>query len=159
MRRSLTLLSLLLLPLQSWGQQKADAVVEDEFPALQFMPVGTVLEGISIPRYEKHRVTALLLAKSMTVQDRKTVVLKELVASLYGDDGNQTDVTTESVTYSFATKTARTTGEATVNDPRFTGKGQGVIFNTSTRKGFLHGPVQTTVSAATLNQTKGSSRP
>lgn len=156
MRHALTLLTLLLLPLQSWGQRQADAVVEDEFPALQFLPVGSVVEGISIPRYENHRVTALLLAGTLEVKNRKTVFLNKLNASLYGDDGNQTDVTAESVTYSFATKTAQTTGEARVQDPRFNARGKGVIFNTATRKGFLHGPVTTTVSAELFNQKKGS---
>ncbi len=150
---------MLLLPLHTMGQQPADAVVADEFPALQFMPVGTVLEGISIPRYENHRVTALMMAKKMTVKDRKTVVLEDLDASLYGEDKNQTNIKTDSVTYNFASKKANTTGTASVTDPRFSGKGKGVTFNTSTRKGFLQGPVQTTISTATLNQPKGSKQP
>lgn len=155
MRHALTLLAaVLLLPLQSHGQRQADAVVEDEFPALQFLPVGSVVEGISIPRYENHRVTALLIAKSMKVKDRKTVILSELDASLYGADGNQTDITTESVTYSFAAKMARTTGNAKVHDPRFTARGKGVVFSTATSKGFLQGPVTTTVSASLFNQKK-----
>lgn len=159
MRHALTLLAaVLLLPLQSPGQQQADAVVEDEFPALQFLPVGSVVEGISIPRYENHRVTALLVARSLEVKDRKTVFLRGLNASLYGADGNQTDVATESVTYSFASKMARTTGEARVQDPRFSARGKGVIFSTSTSKGFLHGPVTTTVSASLFTQKKGQKK-
>ena len=84
MRYALTLLaSALLLPLHVHGQQQAaDAVVEDEFPALQFLPVGSVVEDISIPRYENHRVTALLLAKSLEVKSRKVVELGKLEASL-----------------------------------------------------------------------------
>ncbi len=158
MRRALTLLSLLLLPLQGWGQQQADAVVEDEFPALQFLPEGSVVEDISIPRYEQHRVTALLLAKYLKVKTRKSVELAQLSASLYADDGTQTDISTGSVTYNFATKVARTTGEARVQDPRFKAEGKGVIFSTSKRKGFLHGPVTTTVSSALFNQKKGSQK-
>lgn len=156
MRYALTLLaSALLLPLHVHGQQQAaDAVVEDEFPALQFLPVGSVVEDISIPRYENHRVTALLLAKSLEVKNRKVVELGKLEASLYGEDGNQTDVSTGSVTYSFATKIARTTGEARVTDSRFSARGKGVIFSTSSRKGFLHGPVTTRVSASLFNSKK-----
>jgi len=155
MRIALTLLFLMALaPLQSQGSQRADAVANDEFPALQFLPVGTVVEGISIPRYENHRVSALLMADRLIIKNSKTVVLENLNASLYGEDKNQTNVSTSSVTYSFATKLAKTTGEAKVNDPRFTAKGKGVIFNTSTSKGFLHGPVITTVSNKLFNEKK-----
>ena len=154
MRRALTLLALLVLPLPGQGQQRTDAVADSEFPALQFMPAGTVVEGISIPRYEKHRVSALLTADRLIVKDSKTVVLEKLNASLYGEDKNQTDVHTERVTYSFATKTAQTTGSAEVKDPRFSAKGEGVVFNTSTSKGFLKGPVVTTVSASLYNKKK-----
>lgn len=159
MRFTLTLLTLLALtPLQSQGRQRTDAVADNEFPALQFLPVGTVVEGISIPRYENHRVSALLMADRLIVKNSRTVVLENLNASLYGADKNQTDVSTTSVTYSFATKIARTTGEAKVNDPRFTAQGKGVIFNTSTSKGFLHGPVVTTVSAKLFNEKKGEKK-
>lgn len=147
-----------MLPLVCWGQQRTDAVVEDEFPALQFMPEGTVVEGISIPRYENHRVSALLLADRLIVKDRKTVVLENLTASLYGKDRNQTDVKTGSVTYSFATKIAHTGGNSRLEDPRFTGKGKGVVFNTSTSKGFLHGPVVTTVSSKLFNEKKDDNK-
>ncbi len=158
MRRILTLLTMLLLPLQSQGQQRTDAVAGAEFPALQFLPVGSVVEGISIPRYENHRVSALLMAEKLVVKDNRTVILEKLNASLYGEDKNQTDVRTDSVTYSFATKTAQTTGKAEVNDPRFSAKGKGVIFNTSSSKGFLHGPVITTVSGKLFNDKKGEKK-
>ena len=158
MRYLLPLLSLLLLLPETRGQQPADATVNDEFPALQFLPAGSVVEGISIPRYENHRVTALLMAESMQVQDRSTVVMRALEASLYGEDGNQTDIETDSVSYSFATKTAQSTGTAQVKDPRFSAKGKEVIFNTTIRKGFLRGPVTTTVSASQFSSSKGDKK-
>lgn len=158
MRTALSLLCLLLLPLHCWGQQRTDAVVEDDFPALQFLPAGSVVQGISIPRYEAHRVSSLLLADRLIVKDRKTVILEALTASLYGEDKNQTDIRTKSVTYSFATKTARTEGQAQLTDPRFTARGKGVIFNTTTNKGFLHGPVTTTVSSRLFNEKKGEKK-
>ena len=158
MRKTLTLISLLMLPLHCWGQQRTDAVVEDEFPALQFLPPGSVIEGISIPRYENHKVSALLISDRLIVKDRKTVLLEKLTASLYGEDKNQTDIQTESVTYNFATKKAHTTGETRLKDPRFTARGKGVIFNTSTSKGFLYGPVITTVSAKLFNEKKGEKK-
>ena len=157
MRKALTLLPLLLLSLQSQGQQP-DAVSDHEFPALQFLPVGTVVEGISIPRYEKHKVTALMLAKSLEVKSRMSVELRGLSASLYSNNNEQTDISTGSVTYSFSTKVASTAGDAQVQDPRFRAKGKGVIFSTSSRKGFLHGPVSTSISAKLFNRKKGSQK-
>ena len=153
--RSILLMSLLLLP--CWGQEKkSDAA--SEFPALQFLPEGSVIEGISIPRYENHRVSALLLADKLRVKSRTTVELEKLSASLYTDDTNQTDISTGSVEYDFATKIARTTGDTKVQDPRFSASGKGIIFNTSTRKGFLSGPVKTTISTAKLAEKKGSKK-
>ncbi len=158
MKRVLTLLSLLFLPLQSWGQVQTSATAADEFPALQFLPPGSEIQGISIPRYENHRVTALLLSDKLIVKDRQTVILEKLNAALYGEDNSETDVRTDSVSYSFATKIARTTGDAEVIDPRFTAKGKGVVFNTSTQKGFLAGPVRTTIATAKLNKKKGQKK-
>lgn len=152
MRKALSLLSLLLLPLHCWGQQRTDAVVEDEFPALQFLPAGSVVEGISIPRYENHRVSALLLADRLVVKTRKTVVLENLAASLYGTDKTQTDIHAGNVSYNFATKRGQTTGTAQVTDPRFSASGKGIIFCTKSNKGFLRGPVITTVSASLFNE-------
>lgn len=157
MRKALTLLSLLLLSLQSQGQQPG-AASDHEFPALQFLPVGTVVEGISIPRYEKHKVTALMLAKSLEVKSRTSVELRGLSASLYSNNNEQTDISTGSVTYSFSTKVASTAGDAQVQDPRFSAKGKGVIFSTSSRKGFLHGPVSTSISAKLFNRKKSSQK-
>jgi lipopolysaccharide export system protein LptC len=155
MRKTLILLSALLLPLQSQGQLATTATAADEFPALQLMPPGTVVEGISIPRYENHRVSALLLSDKMVVKDRQSVIMEKVAASLYSEEGTETHVEAGDVTYSFATKIARTTGKAAVNDPRFTARGKGVVFNTASRKGFLHGPVRTTIVTAKLNKKKG----
>lgn len=160
MRKHLILLcALCLLPLPGTGQLVTPSTTaSDDFPALQFLPVGSVVEGISIPRYENHRVNALLLAEKLIIKTRKSVILEKLSASLYADDGTQTDVRADSIHYHFGTKTAHTTGEATVQDPRFSASGNGVIFNTSTRKGFLRGPVTTIISTAKLNQKKGRNK-
>lgn len=157
MSKALPLLVLSLLLLPSWGQEKKNDAAS-EFPALQFLPKGSVIEGISIPRYENHQVSALLLADKLRVKSRTAVELEKLHAELYAEDGSQTDISTDSVEYSFATKVARTTGTAKVQDPRFSASGKGVIFNTSTRKGFLHGPVKTTISTARLSEKKGSKK-
>ena len=57
--RLIVLLVLAVLPL-SMGQVAERTAGEDEFPALQLLPPGSVVEGISLPRYEEHRVTAFL---------------------------------------------------------------------------------------------------
>ncbi len=158
MRKTLPILVLALLLLPCRGQEKKADDAASEFPALQFLPEGTVIEGISIPRYEDHRVSALLLADALRVDSRTTVTMEKLTASLYSDDGNQTDISTDRVEYSFATKVACTAGNAKVQDPRFSASGKGIIFNTSTRKGFLHGPVKTTISTAKLSEKKGSKK-
>ena len=101
-------------------------------------------------------VALAVAAKVFEVKEdpRLSVILENLEASLYGTDKTQTDVKAGDVTYNFATKLARTSGNARVEDPRFTARGKGVVFSTATNKGFLHGPVTTTVSAKLFNEKK-----
>ena len=102
---------------------------------------------------DNRNVIGVFIAET-NIKNRKTVVLENLTASLYGTDQTQTDVKAGDVTYNFSTKVAKTTGTAQVSDPRFSAKGNGVIFSTATNKGFLHGPVVTTVSAKLFNEKK-----
>lgn len=149
-RLTLALLSCTALPLAAQGP--ADAVGKGEFPGLQLLPPGSVVKGISLPRYEKHRVTSLLRAGSLKVLDRRTVELKDIDVSLYMDTDITTHLCAAGAVYNFTTLRAETHGAVSVDDPRFTAAGQGVVFSTENRRGILKGPVRTTIAAAVLNQ-------
>lgn len=149
-RLPLALLCCMALPLAAQGP--ADAVGKGEFPGLQLLPPGSVIKGISLPRYEKHRVTSLLRAGSLKVLDRRTVELKDIDVSLYMDSDITTRLRAAGAVYNFTTLRAETNGAVSVEDPRFTASGQGVVFSTENRRGILKGPVRTTITAALLKQ-------
>ncbi len=144
------LASLSLLTAPAWGQVRADSVGEGEFPGLQLLPPGSVIKGISLPRYENHRVTSLMRAAELRIVSRSELRLTGLVAELYAPSGEVTGIHTGQVDYSFETKLAESRAETRVSDPRFTARGSGVIFSSARKQGLLRGPVRTTIPAAIL---------
>lgn len=148
-RLALALVCCSVLPLAA--QDPTDAVGKGEFPGLQLLPPGSEIKGITLPRYEQHRVTSLLQAASMKVLTRRTVELKGIDASLYTDANTVTRLRTSGAVYNFTTLRAATDGPVSVEDPRFTAEGSGVVFSTENRRGIVKGPVRTTIAAAMLN--------
>ncbi len=149
-RTTLALLAALpLLAAPARGQLGADTVGKGEFPGLQLLPPGSVIKGISLPRYENHRVTSLLRATEMSIVTRRDVQIKGIVAELYSPSGETTRVTSAKADYSFTTELAQSKEETQVTDPRFTARGSGVTFSTARNQGLLRGPVRTTIPAAT----------
>lgn len=148
------LLLALLLPAraQQTPQDVSDTVGRGEFPGLQLLPPGSVVKGISLPRYENHRVTALVQIRELRVESRTRVTLEGIAATLYSKDGFRTSVSSPRATYDFSTMRAETVGRTTVRDERFTARGGRVTFNVQTQKGLLRGPVRTTVSAAVFGR-------
>lgn len=152
--RATALLLALLLP--AWGQQAAqdvsDAVGQGEFPGLQLLPPGSVVQGISLPRYEAHRVTALVRIRELRVESRKRISLQGLAATLYSANGYRTSVASARAVYDFSTMRAETSGRTLVRDERFAARGGRVVYNAKTQKGLLRGPVYTTVSASVFRR-------
>lgn len=150
--KRLTPLLLLLLPALPLGaQDPSDAVVKGEFPGLQLLPPGSEVKGISLPRYEKHRISTLIRAAKLIVLSRKEVELKDIEVSLYGEDGAVTRIATPGATYDFTTLRAATQGTVKLEDPRFSAEGKGVVYRTELRRGIITGPVRTTLSASVLH--------
>lgn len=154
MKRLLTAAATALLCAVAHAQLPSDAVGPGEFPGLQLLPVGSVIKGITIPRYEAHKVSALMRAGEMTVASRTTVKLQKVVVNLFDSKGAVTIAKAPGVEYDFTTKHAFTTGKVTLNDDRFTAEGAKALYHSETQRGILIGPVRTTISAAQLNKTK-----
>lgn len=144
--------AILLAPATAWGQLPADDVTASEFPGLQFLPPGSKVKGISLPRYEKHRVSALLMAELMEIVSRSDVGFTGIRANLYAQNGETTVVTSPKADYSFRSKNVVSPGETSVDSTRFSAKGTGVIFSTENNMGILKGPVRTTVKNSALNR-------
>lgn len=137
-------LSLLCTPLVQ-GRMGAETVGRGEFPGLQFLPPGSVLKGISLPRYEGHRVTALFTAKMMEVKSRSLVVLSGLRVHLYDGDGETTDLDSAVAHYNFALSQVTSPTQTRLVSPRMEAQGVALIFDTKRRIGLLKGPVSTAI--------------
>lgn len=160
--RTLPLLFLLPLALSARGADgagSADAVGAGEFPGLQLLPAGSVVENISLPRYENHRVTALLQAEQLCIVDRRTIELRGIRAALYNSDGTKTEVQAGNVRYDFTSKKATSSGIVSVTDPRFSARGERLLYNTNNNRGVLVGPVRTTFSTKALTKKKPKASP
>lgn len=135
------------------AQLPSDAVGPGEFPGLQLLPVGSVVKGITIPRYEAHKVTALMRAGEMSIASRTTVKLLNVNVRLLDAKGAATVAKAPGVEYNFTTKHAFTTGKVTLEDERFTAEGTKALYHSESQRGIVIGPVRTTISAAQLNKT------
>lgn len=136
----------------TWGQVPKSSVAEHEFPGLQLLPPGSKVKGISLPRYENHRVSALLIAKLMEIATRSEVKFTGIKAELYAENGEVTTVTCEQAAYDFRTSIVTSDTEPEVESPRFSARGTGVTFSTADKIGVLRGPVHTVVKNSAFNK-------
>lgn len=145
------LIPLMLLTAPLLPGQKADRTAgEGEFPALQLLPPGSEVKGISLPRYTNHRVTAHIMADLLRVLSRFEVHMSGIRTMLFSEEGEITTVTMAEADYDFRTSVMRTTGSASVENPRFSAKGSGVMLQSNTRRGVLLGPVHTTLNVSVI---------
>ncbi len=134
------------------GQVPQDDISQHEFPGLQLLPAGSKVSGISMTRYEQHRVSALLISELMEIVTRSEVNFTGIQAHLYAKNGEVTTVTCPEAEYSFRTSAVKSNETTTVDNTRISATGTGVIFCTSSNMGFLKGPVRTVVKNSALNE-------
>lgn len=122
-----------------------------EFPALQLLPPGSIVRGISLPRYERHRVTSLLTADMMEVLSRFEARMENIQTLLYGESGETTRVRMENAHYNFRTQLLTSRNNiVTLSHPRYNVRAHGGILHNGTRRGVLHGPVHTVIRSTNL---------
>ncbi len=145
-RRFFFSLLILFLLSPSWAQVAERTAGEGEFPALQLLPPGSVVHGISLPRYEDHRVTAMLKADLLEVLSRHEARLENIHSVLYGEDGESTRLNLPGARYNFRTALLSSrTGPVELIHPRYNARASGVIFHSVSHRGVLTGPVHTVI--------------
>lgn len=145
-RALISRLCLFLLLAPAWGQMSVDDVGPGDFPGLQLLPPGSVIKGVSLPRYENHRVSALITARELEVATRSIIRLTDILAALYAENGETTTVRSQRAWYDFQTQTVISDSETDVRHPNFSARGKGVRFLKNYNIGLLKGPVHTTLS-------------
>ncbi len=127
-----------------------------EFPAISMLPPGTVVEGITLPRYEKARVSSLIKAKTLSVVSRQEVSIKGLLAEVYNKEGFTTAMSAEEGNYNFLTSLVQSTKDTIVTDPRFRARGKQLSYSVEKQQGFLRGPVRTILSLSSVEDEKAT---
>lgn len=134
------------------GQVADRTAGKDEFPALQLLPPGSKVHGISLPRYQDHRVTAHIIADLLEICTRQLVKMDAIRTALYGENNEITYVELEAADYNFGTSVMISDRPASVNNPRFSARGAAATFNTATQQGIMKGPVYTTLNTNVIAQ-------
>ncbi len=125
-----------------------------EFPAISMLPPGTVVEGITLPRYEGPRISSLIKANSLRVLSRHEVSIKGLLAEVYDKEGYITAIKSDTGDYNFRTSVVQTTGKTFMKDQRFRAQGKELTYSAETQRGILRGPVRTILSLPTIQEKK-----
>lgn len=147
-----TLLCILSAALPAWAQAPGAKNAKGEFPGLNLLPAGSVVKGISLPRYENHRVSSHIMANELKVISAQLVKLSGIRSLMYKEDGSTTVVEMQLADYNFETEMIISKVKATVRNPQFSSEGAAVSFSTQRQQGLLKGPVNTVINTQSLSQ-------
>lgn len=151
MPRTHTLLLVALVALLPARAQVVDNPARrGEFPMLSMLPPGSVVDGISMPRYENRRVTAHIMADKMEVLSPERVRFTGINSKMYNNAGEETSLKLRTAEYSFATEMMDSHSDVCVENPRFRATGAAVAYSNECQKGLVRGPVNTTFNTEAL---------
>lgn len=143
---SVTLLTLTLCHFLYAAEEKATLLpTNKEVPGLQLMPPGSILKKVRLPRYEQSTLKALMLAEIMRVVSKVEMSGKDIDITLQNEEGQPTHINMDKASYFFDVEKLISESFTDIRDPRFKATGTGIILDTLKLKGFLSGPVTTTI--------------
>lgn len=160
MRKALTISLSVLTMLSTASAAESSALmdspiadVDKEFQAIELLPPGSVLDGVSLPRYENHRPTVLVTSPYMKVESRVELSGKDVLTYLYDETGRETTRIFMAVaSYFFNTKMLLSKDATVIRDIRLEADATGVTFDTQRKVGFMHGPVTTVIHVDQLKE-------
>lgn len=150
--RAIALLLLLTAPLLP-AQLAERTTAKGSFPALQLLPPGSKIRGISLPRYREHRVISHIMADMLEVLTNRVTCMENVHAMLYGVGDDTTEVRIERAQYDFGTEVMTSGSPVTVENPRYSVKGSAIILHMREQRGLLRGPVSTALQPDALQTT------
>ncbi len=126
------------------GNEQA-AKAKPAFPTLDILPEGSVLRRVRLPRYDKDfNPTSLLSADKLTVLDRARIEGEGLNIQLYGKDGSvQAQTKMRHAIYNQTDSSLHATEAIYIKGKNYLASGTGLIFNWTSKRGFLLGPAST----------------
>lgn len=127
------------------------AHVDKKMPMLDLLPVGSVLNRVSVARYEGPLLSLMLTADRMKVTAPQEIAGYVLNIQLYGKNGI-TYLFSGEASYFLDRKLIVSRKETTMREDQFSARGTGLYLDAETKRGILTGPVQTTISTDKLNK-------
>lgn len=126
------------------GNEQA-AKAKPAFPTLDILPEGSILRRVRLPRYDKDfNPTSLLSADKLTVLDRARIEGEGINIELYGKDGSvQAQTKMRHAIYNQTDSSLRATEAIYIKGKNYLASGTGLIFDWTTKRGFLLGPAST----------------
>lgn len=126
-----------------------------KIPGLEWMPPGSKLKNVSLPRYKGRELNLLMTSSLMTVMSPHEIAGDQVFIYLF-DPGKVKTGTMwmRDASYFLDTKILVSHGETHVDEPRFDIKGTGMVYDTTLRRGFIKGPVITRIQTEQFNKKK-----
>lgn len=143
---SATVLTLTLCQFLYAAEEKATlSPTNKEVPDLQLMPPGSILKKVRLPRYEQSTLKALMLAEIMRVVSKVEMSGEDIDITLQNEEGQPTHIKMDKASYFFDVEKLISESLTDILDPRFKATGAGIVLDTLKLKGFLSGPVTSTI--------------
>ncbi|MFT3991044.1 MAG: hypothetical protein QM680_06495 [Luteolibacter sp.] len=148
MKRLLTA-ALFLLPALVWAEEedepalirKADPASKDS-GAMSLLPVGSVLDGVMLPRYGKNlALSEVVHAKRMTIRAPGVIFGETVMIDFFGENHEPKGrIQMPTAVFDQETGILRSEDPSVIKTPRFTAEGRSLIYASKEMKGFLSGP-------------------
>ena len=113
--------------------------------ALPMPKPGTEFLRLRMPRYEQSRLVAFMTADSALVADADHILGKNVLARLYKKEGGELLLQLGDAQYHLPSGFLRSESQMTLLDARFKTEGQKVALDMQKQKGFIFGPVRSTM--------------
>lgn len=141
------------------GEQTGTVSAKTKLPGVQYLQPGEMLKGIRTVRYAAHRLDAEMTLRSLSLIDATHVLADLLNAVIYGEDKQETRISTNEAVYDLEEETIRSESPTKLEDPRFRACGSGLMYDLKTKRGFLNGPVRTVLPLRMPQKTHSNTQP
>lgn len=118
--------------------------IDQKIPGLDLMPPGSKLGNVSLPRYKGRELSLLVTSTLMTVVSSREVTGEQVLVYMY-EPGKikTTTMWMRDASYFFDTKILISHGETRISDRSFDAIGTGATYDTTLKKCFMKGPLET----------------
>lgn len=126
-----------------------EQVKDRESPATKFLPAGSILKKVLIPRYDKaNRLTDVLRSEEMTIIDTETFEGRLLKLELFNPDRTlRGRINLETARFDQKKGLLVSKKPVDIVSTDFSAHGTGLIYSQKKSQGFITGPVQTRLFA------------